>query len=73
MCYSGVIFLLLHAYLHHRVGYLHDVYLAGGYGELGSVVLGDLSCHQCAIGGVEVLNPHLLYGLLQISRNWGVG
>ena len=31
---------LLHAYLHHRVGYLHDVYLAGGYGEVGGVALG---------------------------------
>jgi len=65
--------LLLHAYLHHCIGYGHDVYLAGGYGEVGALALGDGGGYQCAIGGVEVSNPHLQYGRLQISRNRGVG
>ena len=45
--------MLLHAYLHHRVGYLHDVYLAGGYGELGALALGGGGGYQRAACGVE--------------------
>ena len=43
----------LHAYLHHRIGYLHDVYLADGYGEVGGVALGGGGGYQRAACGVE--------------------
>ena len=43
---------MLQAYLHHRVGYLHDVYLTFGEGEFGLAILDALLGYQHAVCGV---------------------